>query len=303
MKRLLAVDWGTSSLRGALLDSHGKVLEERSLERGILTVPPGDFATVFEASFPDWARAHGTFCLISGMAGSKQGWLEAPYCPCPAGFDDVASQLAWVKAGRIAIVPGLSCEHDGVPDVMRGEEIQVFGALQLLALKDALLVLPGTHSKWVTAAAGRITGFSTFMTGEFYALLHQHSILARSMPEDSGPVGDDVDWTAFDQGVALALRSPSLLQTAFSVRTLSLFSRMTPASLPAYLSGLVIGEEIRTQQLAHGTEVVLVGSEVLTQRYERALAQCGAKVQCVGAEATWRGLWALTQTIHPHWDV
>ena len=302
MKQLLAVDWGTSTLRGALLDAQGKALKERSFDRGILTVAPGGFAAVFDECFAHWIRDKGIFCLISGMAGSKQGWLEAPYCACPAGFDDVASQLAWVRAGRIAIVPGLRCERDGVPDVMRGEEIQVFGALQLLDLQDALLVLPGTHSKWVTAAGGRITGFSTFMTGEFYALLRQHSILARSMPEGGGSADGEMDWTAFDQGVSLALRSPSLLQTAFSTRTLSLFSRMAPASLPAYLSGLVIGEEIRTQQLAHGTDIVLVGSEALTLRYERALAQRGVTVRRAGAEATWRGLWALAQTIHPHWD-
>lgn len=300
MQQLLAVDWGTSSLRGALLDGQGQVLKERSFPRGILTVAPGDFASVFEACFGHWMGAAGTFCLISGMAGSKQGWLEAPYCACPAGFDEVASQLAWVRAGRIAIVPGLSCEHEGIPDVMRGEETQVFGALQLLGLSDGLLVLPGTHSKWVTVRGGRIESFSTFMTGEFYALLRQHSLLARSLPETDG----DVDWPAFDEGVALALalRSSSLLQTAFSVRTLSLFDRMAPERLPSYLSGLVIGEEIRSRELPEGAQLVLIGSELLTERYQRALAQRQAIVHRAGAEASWRGLWALAQTIHPSWD-
>lgn len=298
MKQLLAVDWGTSSLRGALLDSQGRVLKERSFPRGILSVAPGDFAAVFEACFAHWMGAAGTFCLVSGMAGSKQGWLEAPYCACPAGFDEVASQLAWVKAGRIAIVPGLSCEHDGIPDVMRGEETQVFGALQLLGLQDGLLVLPGTHSKWVSVRNRRIDNFSTSMTGEFYALLRQQSLLARSLPDADG----EVDWAAFDEGVALALRGAGLLQTAFSVRTLSLFGRMAASRLPSYLSGLVIGEEIRSRDLPAGTELVLIGAELLTERYERALAQRQAVVRRVGAEATWRGLWALAQTIHPSWD-
>lgn len=297
VKQLLAVDWGTSSLRGALLDRQGQVLEEQSFPRGILTVAPGEFATVFEACFGRWMGTEGTFCLISGMAGSKQGWMEAPYCACPAGFDDVASQLAWVKAGSIAIVPGLSCEREGIPDVMRGEETQVLGALQLLGLQDGLLVLPGTHSKWVTVKGGRIADFSTAMTGEFYALLRQHSLLARSLPDTDG----DVDWAAFDEGVAMALRGPGLLQTAFSVRTLSLFGRMAQARLPSYLSGLVIGEEIRTQHLPAGAEVVLIGSELLTERYQRALAHRNALVKRAGAEAAWRGLWALAQTIHPSW--
>jgi 2-dehydro-3-deoxygalactonokinase len=293
-RTLLAVDWGTSSLRGALLDAQGRVREERAFARGILTVAAGEFPSVFDACFGDWAAGENTLCLIAGMAGSQQGWMQAPYCPCPAGFDEIASKLAWVQPGRIAIVPGLCCNNAGVPDVMRGEETQVFGALQLLDLQDALLVLPGTHSKWVTVQGGKISGFSTFMTGEFYALLRQHSILARTLP----PNDEAMDQGAFDQGVALALGGASLLQTAFSVRTLSLFERMPAAALASYLSGLVIGEEIRSQQLAANAHVILIGSDALTQRYGRALAQRAVSVACVGAEATWRGLWALAQTIH-----
>lgn len=293
VRTLLAVDWGTSSLRGALLDPQGQVIEERAFARGILTVSPGEFPVVFDACFGDWGKEKDIFCLIAGMAGSKQGWREAPYCPCPAGFDEVASQLTWINPGSIAIVPGLCCEEGGVPDVMRGEETQVFGALQLLGRQDALLVLPGTHSKWVTVQAGKIRSFSTFMTGEFYALLRQHSILARTLPQTDGAM----DEGAFDQGVALALRGGSLLQTAFSVRTLSLFERMPGPALASYLSGLVIGEEIRSQQLATGARITLIGSDALIQRYGRALAQRALTVEYVGAEATWRGLWALAQTI------
>ena len=292
---LLAVDWGTSSLRGALLDPLGQVVEECVFPRGILTVPPDGFPGVFETCFGDWTKAEDILCLIAGMAGSQQGWMQAPYCPCPAGFDEIASQLTWIQPGRIAIVPGLRCENNGMPDVMRGEEIQVFGALQLLAIQDALLVLPGTHSKWVNVQAGTIRNFSTFMTGEFYALLRQHSILARTLPENDGAIDQD----AFDRGVALALGGGSLLQTVFSVRTLSLFEAMPGAALPSYLSGLVIGEELRAQQLTTGTSVILIGSDALTHRYERALAQRAVTVQRVGAEATWRGLWALAQTLHP----
>ncbi|HYW56663.1 MAG TPA: 2-dehydro-3-deoxygalactonokinase [Polaromonas sp.] len=295
MPGLLALDWGTSSLRGALLDKDGLVTEERSFARGILTVAPGEFATVFEACFGDWTRAGASFCLIAGMAGSQQGWMQAPYCPCPAGFDEVAAQLSWVEAGRIAIVPGLSCINAGVPDVMRGEETQVLGAMQLLGKQDGLFVLPGTHSKWVRVRAGKIESFSTFMTGEFYALLRKHSILARSLPEADG----EIVRPAFDEGVARALQGSSLLQTAFSVRTLSLFERMAAASLPSYLSGLVIGEEIGTQTLEPGASVVVIGSDALTERYGFALAQRGVTVERAGSQATWRGLWALAQTI-PH---
>lgn len=294
MTRLLAVDWGSSSLRGALIEADGRVLEERSFARGILTVPAGEFPAVFESCFGDW-MAPGTLCLISGMAGSQQGWREAPYCACPAGFDDIAARLEWVEPGRIAIVPGLSVDRGGVPDVMRGEETQVFGALQLLGLVNARLVLPGTHSKWVTVVDRRVTDFSTWMTGEFYALLRQHSMLARTLPE--GEPAPDSD--AFDQGVAQALRGQGLLHTAFSTRTLSLFKRMASDALPSYLSGLVIGEELKSQTLQRGDAVVVMGAEALTARYEQALAQLGVAVQRVGAGATWRGLRALADTLPP----
>lgn len=291
-RRLLAVDWGTSSLRGALVAPDGQVLAERALARGILSVAAGDFPAVFEATFGDWMTA-GTLCLISGMAGSQQGWREAPYCACPAGFSDIAARLEWLEPGRIAIVPGLSISTGGVPDVMRGEETQIVGALLLLGIADARLVLPGTHSKWVTVAGGRITDFSTWMTGEFYALLRQHSILARTLPAGE-PAADTA---AFGQGVARALAGPSLLHTAFSTRTLSLFKRMAPDALPSYLSGLVIGEELKGQNLQRGESVVLMGAEALTARYEQALAQLGVTVRRVGASATWRGLRAMADTL------
>jgi 2-dehydro-3-deoxygalactonokinase len=291
---LVALDWGTSSLRAALLDGQGRVLQERSLARGILSVAAGEFPAVFDAACGDWMNAHSALALISGMAGSRQGWLEAPYCPCPAGFADVAARLAWVQAGRVAIVPGLSCERQGVPDVMRGEETQVFGALSLLEQTDGILVLPGTHSKWVAVQDGRIQGFATFMTGEFFALLRQHSIIARTLPQADG----ELDEAAFRRGVEHALRSGNLLHAAFSARTLSLFDRLPIAAMPSYLSGLVIGEELRSQQLGGLTApVIVIGSPALTRRYELALQTLGVASRPVGSEASWRGLWAIAQTL------
>lgn len=289
MTTLIAVDWGTTSLRAARLDAQGRVEEERASPQGILSVPAGGFPAALDALCAGWPVG-SALTLMSGMVGSRQGWVEAPYCACPTGFDDVARQLAWLRPGQLAIVPGLSCEHDGVPDVMRGEEVQVFGALRLLGLHDAVVVLPGTHSKWVTVRGSRIEGFSTFMTGEFYALLRRHSILSRTLPPDDGPL----DTGAFDEGVALAQTSRSLLGTAFSARTLSLFERMPAESLPSYLSGLVIGEELRAQPSLPDA-VVVTGSPELTGRYQRALALQGVTTHAVGHEATWQGLWALFQ--------
>jgi 2-dehydro-3-deoxygalactonokinase len=292
MTRLVAIDWGTSSLRGALLDAGGKVLEERSDARGILTVPEGGFPAVFDKLFGDWMRLEGARCLISGMAGSKQGWVEAPYCACPAGRVEVGRRIIDIDAvpgARIAIVPGLSDEHAGVPDVMRGEEVQIFGAMELTGLSEGVFVLPGTHNKWASVKKGRVAGFRTYMTGEFYALLSQHSILARTL-DASAPL----DEAAFLEGVTRSENGHGLLHNAFGTRTLALFERMPKEELSSYLSGLLIGEELRTQALQASGEVILIGSSNLTERYTLALRATGVATRTLGAAATWAGLHALS---------
>lgn len=291
MRPLIAVDWGTSSLRVARIAADGAVLEERASARGILTVPAGGFPEVLQEACGDWI-ATGTLCLVSGMAGSRQGWREAPYCACPAGFGELARSLLWIADGRIALVPGLSCETAGVPDVIRGEEVQVFGAMDMLRLREGVFVLPGTHSKWVRVRDGRVQSFATFMSGEFYALLRQHSILARTLPAGDGALDED----AFLRGVRHAQDAASLLRSAFSARTLALFGRMPEAALPSYLSGLVIGEELRLRDAQAG-EVILVGSAALTARYALALRSLGCASRSLASEATWRGLWALAGTL------
>ena len=293
---LIAVDWGTSSLRGARLDATGRVVESRQFPRGIMTVAKGQFEAVFNECFGDWMQAPDALCLISGMAGSQQGWQEAPYCPCPAGFEELAGALHWLEAKRIAIVPGLSCLHsDGLPvpqhDVMRGEEIQIFGALALTGLRDATVVLPGTHSKWAQVEAGRVQGFRSFMTGEVFALLSQHSILSRTLQADA-PWHDD----AFVHGVQLAQRTPSVLSSIFATRTLALFGSLPAAQHPSFLSGLLIGEELRAMRHA-ASAVLLIGSALLTERYALALSSLGVRSQSLGDEATWAGHAALAQQL------
>lgn len=293
---LLAIDWGTSSLRGARIAPDGRVLDERSCARGIMTVPAGGFEAVLEEHFGDW-RVDGSLTLVSGMAGSRQGWLEAPYCPCPAGFAELGGRLVWPDSMRpqapLGIVPGLSCEDGGVPDVMRGEEIQIFGAMQLTGLQAGRFVLPGTHSKWAEVQDGRVLRFRTFMTGEFYALLRQHSILGRTLHAEAA-----FDPEAFLQGVDRARATGGLLHHAFSARTLSLFDRMDADALASYLSGLVIGAELQGQQPTPGEPVVLIGSETLTAHYALALDLLGVASTRLGAQATWAGLHALAQTLN-----
>lgn len=287
MPDLIAVDWGTTSLRGARLDEAGRALEEKSAPLGILNVPNGDFAGVFASLFSDWMRPTGSVCLISGMAGSRQGWVEAPYVACPAGPEELKRHLHWIEPGRIALVPGLSVERGEVPDVMRGEEVQIFGAMRLAGMTDGLFVLPGTHSKWATLSGGRVTGFRTSMTGEFYGLLSQHSILSRTLDADA-----PLDEATFMRGVTRASEGNGLLHDAFGVRALALFDRLSPVQSASYLSGLLIGEELRHEATA-AREVVAIGAPALTARYALALKTRGVAVRSFGAEATWAGLRAL----------
>ena len=296
---VIAIDWGTSSLRGARLGASGQVLESREFPRGILTVAPGQFESVFHELFGDWMQAEGALCLISGMAGSRQGWQEAPYCPCPAGFAELGQHLLWLQPGRIALVPGLSCTSADTlhtPDVMRGEEVQIFGALHRAGRDSATLVLPGTHSKWVQVHSGRVVLFQTFMTGEVFAVMSQHSILGKTL-DLNGAFNE----SAFLQGVDQSQHAGSMLHHLFAVRTLGLFDRLSAAQLPSYLSGLLIGEELRSQSLSPAQDgpVILIGSDALTMRYTLALQHLGIACQSHGAEATWAGLFALASAC-PH---
>ena len=298
---MIVLGYGSTALRGALLAAEGTVLAEHAAARGLLSVPPGGWQASFDAEFGVWCRAHpGLLCLMAGMVGSRQGWAEAAYLPCPAGLHDLAQRLLWVLPGGVAIVPGLSTEADGVPDVLRGEETQVFGALQSLAEPSAshTLVLPGTHSKWVQVQDERIVGLRTHMTGECYALLRQQSILARMLPTDDG----DLVPEAFDAGVAQAFGPGGLLHHVFSVRTLALFNRAGGPALASRLSGLLIGEELRAQGLPAGMPVLVLASPALAMRYQRALAQRGHPVQLVPADATWQGLLAIARAaaLLPH---
>jgi 2-dehydro-3-deoxygalactonokinase len=245
--------------------------------------------------------AGGRLFLLSGMIGSKNGLLEVPYCPCPATVSAVAEALGWVNTAaddhKIAIVPGV---RHGFDDVMRGEETQVFGAAAVLGLQHAVMVLPGTHSKWVKLESGAITQFNTFMTGEFYALLAQHSILSKSLPDwtDKPPA---LDAAAFLQGIDRAQingeAGQSLLGNAFSTRVKSLFNQLQPAQAASYLSGLLIGDELAAMRLQAGSEVIVIGSATLCERYTLALAHLGVQTRPMGNQAAWAGLHSIYKKI------
>ena len=307
---LIALDWGSSNLRARRLGAGGQVLEERTAALGVMQVPLGAFEAALLQTVGDWLQAHPQAALLaSGMVGSRQGWVEAPYLPCPATLAQAARQLQPVPlvgaahAGRVLhIVPGLQVQVQGRFDVMRGEETQLWGA----ALPaSGCCVLPGTHSKWVwMGEAGEVQAFQTHMTGELYALLRQHSLLGRLMSDPAAGASETEPTmakttvqAAFQAGVQQGLaQGAALLHLLFSVRTAGLFHQWPATALPELLSGLLIGAELQAAlQGSRPTSVTLLGETALCQRYAAALAWAGVASQPAPTDATSAGQWALAQ--------
>ncbi|MCR9174771.1 MAG: 2-dehydro-3-deoxygalactonokinase [Alphaproteobacteria bacterium] len=294
----IGVDWGTSSFRAYRLAADGAVLEARSAAAGILAVDDGDFEGALEHLIGDWLDAHVSApVVLSGMIGSRNGWVEAPYLPCPASLSDLSTDLHPVTLARgrqIHIAPGVSTrDPGGVPDVMRGEEVQVLGALSFQETgRPRTVCLPGTHSKWVTVCDGRIEDFSTHMTGEAFDVLRRHSILGRTI--------EHAAWNdaGFLSGVGRSGQPGGFLHHIFGVRASGLFGELPPERAGAFLSGLVIGTEIRaagpSPAEADQAPIVLIGEQGLVSLYQSALHHLGLATELADRHATALGLWLLS---------
>jgi 2-dehydro-3-deoxygalactonokinase len=289
---MIGLDWGTTSLRAYRLDHAGAVRDKRESKAGILSVKPGGFADELRTIAGDWLDAGETLVVISGMAGSKQGWAEAPYLPCPATVTDLARATLPVPfpATRVRLVPGLKArDADGVPEVMRGEETQILGILDRLPEQETTLCLPGSHSKWVRVRAGQILDFSTQMTGEVFAALSAHTILARSLHRGAAHHPG-----AFARGLDRARQGGGLLHQLFGLRSLSLFDAMPQMEAASYLSGILIGHEVAAAlEAGVAPPVHLVGAEALTLRYAAALASFGIPSVTQAEDAAARGLFQI----------
>jgi 2-dehydro-3-deoxygalactonokinase len=294
---LIAIDWGTSTARAYRLDARGGILDERSAPLGVQKVAAGGFPDALRALLGGMAD-EGQPLIACGMVGSRQGWVEAPYRECPASLDALATALTPVPGTRMTIVPGLiGRDRAGVPDVMRGEETKIVGAFETSGLQDEhrVIVLPGTHCKWALVGARGIETFATFMTGEMYAVLREHSILGRL-----AVAGGDA--AALERGVARSLDAGAgLTHDLFSARTLALTGELAPEAVGDYLSGLLLGAEVAAgrrwleQHAVAGESVTLIGDAALCERYRRAfaLASIGVVLGPPGAAA--RGLWRIAQ--------
>lgn len=293
-------DWGTSRLR--LYLRQGKSVLDRRDGPGIsaLTSSPRD---TFLSLVGDWREAKPSLALLCGMVGSRNGWAEAPYAPCPAGPADIRQRLLHLDADGlpVAVVPGLSCVNAlGGPDVMRGEETQILGALELdptLKRGRRLLALPGTHTKWVVVEDGAITSFLTAPVGEIYALLREHSILAKAAPGDAEtPEGLTA---GFARGLArIVEQGPARLpHLIFETRSRQLLDGLPKDEAMGFLSGLLLGGDTATASSWFGDlgQVSLIGAPALSALYAQAIAaQGGSSVSVDGDAAVLAGLMTLS---------
>lgn len=271
-------DWGTTRLRLNLFDAEGRFVDHAE-GAGIGDRETTPAETLSRALKP-WRQMHGvTRVRLCGMAGSVNGLVEAPYAPCPAGVEDWAhgAVQAPLEDYDIRIAPGVAgLTPDGAPDVMRGEETQIFGALSLspeLAQGGQLLVLPGTHGKWAQVADGRIIAFQTFLTGELFALLKDRSTLLMGAQPTPADIAEDEACAGFADGLTRGAKG-DLASALFSVRSHRLRTDWSTARAEAYLSGLIIGAETAEALAAFGNlPITLIGAAALTGRYAAALQQ------------------------------
>lgn len=290
---MIGVDWGTSSLRAYRLGADGGVLDRLDKPGGILTVAAGGFPAALTEAIGPWLAAGESRVLLCGMVGSRQGWVEAPYLRCPAGPAEIAAATIPVpfEAAEVRLVPGLTTEDtDGIPDVMRGEETKLVALADALGAAAATVCMPGTHSKWARLEGGRVITFATHMTGEVFAALSQHTILARTSTE--GPEQP----AAFARGVARARQGGGLLHQLFGVRTLHLMDRLEQAETRSFLSGLLIGHEIRAAA-AGVARVELLAASGLAALYAEALRAFGVAAHVHDPDLVAAGLHHIARSL------
>ena len=298
----IVADWGTTNLRVWAMGADGTTFERRDSDRGLLAVEGGRFSVALAEACGDWLVGRQRLPIVmSGMVGSKLGWKEVPYLTAPFALDQLAQYLCPVETPASAtawIVPGVCLDDPAQPDVMRGEETQILGALQELRVDDGVFLLPGTHAKWAIVEGRHLVSFRTYMTGELYGLLHRYGTLRQLMEGEAS--GDD----AFRQGVirARAPEAGNLLHSLFSVRTLGLLDRLPRRDLAGYMSGLLIGAEMQdglSWLRARGKPRIAVGigSPDMLKAYRTAASVCGLEFSTLdSATVTPRALLSIAES-------
>lgn len=289
---VIVVDWGTSSFRAYLVDlESGRCLDEIADGSGMSALAKTEFPSYCREQTARWRPSRVSVPIyMAGMVGAAQGWLTAPQPPAPVDADALARQVVPAEGLEDAwILPGVRYHGaDGHVDVMRGEEVQIFGALEEVGAVSGHLCLPGTHSKWATVRDGTLERFATAMTGELYQVILHHTVVGRLAETETA-----FDAAAFKRGLSLAGQPGGLPHHVFGARSRCLYGDLGAAEIASYLSGLLIGEElVRMAELEPlPGSVLLVCGEGLREPYEMALHFKGVNATWIAARvATLRGV-------------
>jgi len=286
---LLALDWGTTSFRAYLFDDKKNIIDSATASAGIMQCD-GDFEDVYYSQVGQWLKRYeGIPVIASGMITSRQGWVETPYLECPASLDDLSENLTrhqTTKGDIVYFVSGVY-QKTPTPNIMRGEETQMSG---LASTSSVTAILPGTHSKWICMQDDTITHFSTFMTGEIFAALIQHTILGRLLT-------DEYNQESFSVGVREGFTDENeaggILSRLFGARAMPLLGLMDPDGIRGYISGFLMGTEIReaiNSGFGGNIKPVICGSADLVEHYRVALELCGIETELAEAELAASGL-------------
>lgn len=299
----VAVDWGTSSFRLWLIAEDGSTLGERRSGEGMTTAAQTGFAQVLQSHLTALAAPDDIPVIVCGMAGARQGWVEAGYIDTPASLSAILTGAVSVpgQSRDVRILPGLAQRDRQAPDVMRGEETQLLGAIPAESKGEQIVCMPGTHSKWVRVVNGQVTGFSTFMTGELFDVITKHSILSHAV---AGAADQATDTATFEAAIKAAFAKPALVTNLlFTARAGQLLHGLTAAGAQALISGTLIGAEIAgaLSSAGQGAAITLVASGRLQALYEDAFRTLSLPYATVDADAAVRrGLSAAARAIWPN---
>ncbi|WP_110631506.1 2-dehydro-3-deoxygalactonokinase [Salinicola salarius] len=305
--RLIVIDWGTSNFRAFLVDTaSGEVLDSRRSASGLRALSQSEFPHYCASQTDDWRNGGGAASgaegvasgaekvpvYLAGMVGSARGWFEAPQLELPATAADLADNVVAAPGlDNVWIVPGVKQVTPEHVDVMRGEEVQAFGALALAGIDSGDCCLPGTHSKWARLEGGRMAEFTTVMTGELY-----HAVRFHTLPGEPARDEAPFDESAFRLGVSRAGCPGGVMHALFEARSRHLYAGLEAGQVGSFLSGVLIGEEVHAMRQARpGLDTVrLVGADSLRESYTLALEAAGIRVEAVDSDrATLAGVMAV----------
>ncbi len=287
----IAIDWGTTNRRAWRMSAGGIPDEVAKDARGILSLTPEDYPSEISALRE---RLGDLPVIAAGMVGSNRGWREVPYVDAPADIADLARGTLELADFGVRLIPGVALRSAGRADVMRGEEVQVLGAIAAgLGPDDALFCQPGTHNKWIATADGRVSDIATALTGELFALLRGHGILAGMLD------GDVADGAPFRDGLSRGAGARDLTVALFEVRARVLLGRLAPADAAAFASGVLIGADVGSRDDLAGREVQLLAGGALADLYAAAITHAGGRPVTLDSERAFAAgihrLWELTQ--------